>query len=268
MTLRDFFAQRAVFRVEELDGFLAKRGSANVQTRRSLLAYHLAKGRILRVRRGLYATVPPGMDSASAPVDPYLVAARLCGDAVLGYHTAQEFHGRAYSVHWRIVYLSDRRSAPLAFQSHEFRRAPVPPPLRERGLAMFGVIRHNRSGVEVRVTSHERTMVDLLDRPELTGSWSEIWQSLEAVEFFDLDQLVEYTRMLDNSTTAAKVGFFLERHRESLMVGEDHLRELLRLRPAQPHYLARESRGRSRLVKDWNLMVPEEILNRAWEETP
>ena len=266
MTLRDFFAHHAVFTVGEVEEFLAARGSGNAHTRRSLLAHHVSRGRILPVRRGLYATVPRGLDVVTAAVDPYLIAARLTDDAILAYHTAQEFHGRAHTVHWRLVYLSDRRSAPLAFQLHEFRRAPPPPALRRSGGEMFGVDHRDRSGVEIRVTNHERTLVDLLDRPELTGSWSEIWQSLEAVEFFDLDQIVEYARLLGNATTAAKVGFFLEQHRETLMVDDGSLRALRRLRPRGPHYLDRGHHGRSRLVKEWNLMVPEEILDRTWEE--
>ena len=51
----------------------------------------------------------------------------------------------------------------------------MPPPLLAKGEAMFGVVRHDRTGVAVRVTNHERTLVDVLDRPELTGSWEEIW---------------------------------------------------------------------------------------------
>ena len=121
------------------------------------MAYHRKQGRILRVRRGLYATVPWGTDPASMTVDPYLVAAKMTEDAVLAYHTALEFHGRAYSVHWRLVYVSASKSIPLTFQSHEFRGAVVPPPLLARGQEMFGVTGHNRSGVQLRVTNHERT---------------------------------------------------------------------------------------------------------------
>ncbi len=45
--------------------------------------------------------------------NPYL--ANGTKDSVLEYHTALEFHGRAYSVHWRIVYISERKSLPVAF---------------------------------------------------------------------------------------------------------------------------------------------------------
>ena len=264
--LNEFLAQHAVFTVGELDRFLSERGSGNVNTRKSLLAYHRKQGRIVRVRRGLYAAIPWGMDPASTPVDPYLIAAKLTEDAVLAYHTALEFHGRAYSVHWRLVYISASKSLPLTFQSHVFRGAPIPSPLLAKGEEMFGVTRHSRSGVELRVTNHERTLVDVLDRPDLTGGWEEIWRSLEAVEFFDLDQVIEYTRLLENATTAAKVGFFLEQHREPLMVEDVHLNQLRELRPCQPHYLIRGRPKGCQLVKGWNLMVPTEVLNRSWGE--
>jgi predicted transcriptional regulator of viral defense system len=266
MRLNDFLSQHAVFTVAELDQFLAKRGSGKPNTRKSLLTYYRNQGRIKLVRRGLYATVPTGGDPRSSPVDPYLVAARLTPDAVLAYHTALEFHGKAYSAYMRFHYVSAKKSLPLKFQSHEFIRAPVPHSLLVKGKERFGVADYNRSGVELNVTNHERTLVDVLDRPELTGTWEEIWRSLESIEFFDLDQVLEYVRLLENATTAAKVGFFLKQHKESLMVDDAHLNELRRMRPGQPHYFVRGKRKGCHWVKDWNLLVPDEILDKSWGE--
>ena len=102
----------------------------------------------------------------------------------------------------------------------------------------------------------------------MTGTWEEIWRSLESVEFFDLDQVIAYTRLLENATTAAKVGFFLEQHRDTLMVEDAHIDALRKLRPRQPHHLMRGRPKGCRWVKDWNLMIPTEILNQTWKETP
>ncbi len=266
MKMDGFLSRYAVFTVEELDRFLSERGSGNLNTRRSLLTYYRKQGRIMPIRRGLYATVPVGGDPASSLVDPYLVAAKLTPDAVLTYHTALAFHGKAYSVHMRLHYMSASKSAPLTFQGHEFIRAPVPQALMAKGEEMFGVIRRKRSGVELRVTSLERTLVDVLDRPELTGSWEEIWRSLESVEFFDLEQVIAYVLLLKNATTAAKVGFFLEQHKAVLMVEDAHLDPLKKLRPRQPHYFARSQRHSCRWIREWNLMIPVAILDRSWEE--
>ena len=264
--LNEFLSQHAVFTVAELDDFLSARGTGKPNTRKSLLTYYRNRGRILRVRRGLYATVPLGSDPASTPVDPYLVAAKMTEDAVLAYHTALEYHGKAYSVYRTLHYVSARKSLPLTFRSHEFRRAPVPRLLQETGKEMFGVTSHRISGVELRVANLERAFVDVLDRPDLAGSWEEIWRSLESVEFFDLDQVVEYVLLLQNATTAAKVGFFLEQHREPLMVDDIHLSPLRGMRPRQPHYFVRGKRRGCRWLRDWNLMIPVEVLNRSWGE--
>ena len=74
--------------------------------------------------------------------------------------------------------------------------------------------------MSLRVASLERTLVDVLNRHRYSGGWEEVWRSLESVEFFDLDRVVEYALLLDNATTVARVGFFLEQHRDTLMVDE------------------------------------------------
>src|SRR3970040_2338540 len=46
------------------------------------------------------------------------------------------------------------------------------------------------------------------------------------VEFFDLDAVASYAVKLGSALTAARVGFFLEQHREALMVEDKHLEPL------------------------------------------
>jgi predicted transcriptional regulator of viral defense system len=245
---------------------MSERGSTNTNTRKALLTYYQSKGRIVSIRRGLYATVPPSNDPDTYPIDPFLVAAKMADDAVLAYHTALEYHGKAYSVYNRLTYTSESSSRLMEFRKRQYTRISVPYALRSAGEEMIGVEQSNRAGVAVRVTNLERTFVDVLDKPETTGSWEEIWRSLEMIEFFDVDQVVRYVRLLGNATTTAKVGFFLDQHRESLMINDSALVPLLREVPKQPHYLNRALRKGCRLVTAWNLMVPENILNRSWAE--
>ena len=126
------------------------------------------------------------------------------------------------------------------------------------------VVEAERQGLKLRVTTLERTLVDVLDRPDLAGGWEEVWRSLEMVEYFDLDEVVACVRLLRNATTAARVGFYLEQHAQALQVDEAHLRSLRRLRPAQPRYMDR-SRG-GKWVAAWNLVVPRAVFDRSWEE--
>jgi predicted transcriptional regulator of viral defense system len=266
MKVQEFLARRPVFTSQEFDTFLDMHEARSGRRRESLLAYYNRVGRILRVRRGLYAVIPPGVDPDACPVDPYLLTAKITDDAVLAYHTALEFHGKAYSVHERFLYLTRRTPRPLTFRSYQFRCVLFPKTLRAKQQESFGVNVGERAGVSVRVTSLERTLVDVLDRPDLGGGWEEIWRSLELVEFFDLDKVVGYSLLLGNATTVAKVGFFLEQHRETLMVEDIHLQPLRDHRPRKPHYMVRGRRKPGRFLTDWNLVVPTEIFERSWVE--
>lgn len=263
MKLNMFFLRHPVFTVAEIDDFLS---GSNTGTRNALLAYHRKSGKILPVRRGLYAVVPPGASPETAQLDPYLLASRMASDAVLAYHTALEVHGRAYSVYNRFTYLSGKPAQPVRFREYEFRCVVVPKALRDKGKASFGVKEIERQGLPVRVTDFERTFVDALDRPDLCGGWEEVWRSLESIEYLKLEELVKYVRLLGKSTTAAKVGFFLQQHREALIVDEGQLGKLRKLVPLQPHYLERRSRKGGTLLKDWNLIVPEAVIKRTWAE--
>jgi predicted transcriptional regulator of viral defense system len=142
----------------------------------------------------------------------------------------------------------------------------VPPPLRRLPDLGGGVVEKPRDGVTVRVTTLERTLVDVLDAPRHGGGWEEIWRSLESVEFFDLDAVIDYAFKLESAVTVAKVGFYLEQHREVLMVEDAHLDRLRERAPRHPMYLERGKREPGKLRSRWNLVVPERILNRSWAE--
>jgi len=257
----DFFDQNPVFTREE---FLAHRNAARSPlTSRNLLALHVARGRLVRVRRGLYATVPRGVEPGAARVDPYLVATKLAPDAVVAYHAALQFHGKAYSVSNRVTYLTRRRLRTYRFRDAEFVAVRCPAPLRALPDMGGNVLDQPHAGGRVRVATLERTLVDVLDAPNHGGGWEEVWRSLESVEFFDLDAVVEHALKRDSSLTVARVGFFLEQHRQTLMVEERHLAALRAHAPVQPLYLDRK-REPGKLVQAWNLVVPERVLSRSW----
>lgn len=154
-----------------------------------------------------------------------------------------QFHGRAYSVWRQVTFFTRRNVRPFHFSETEF--VPVKPARSVAELPDMGggveFVAH--AGGRVRVSTLERTMVDVLDTPALGGGWEEIWRSLEMVEFFDLDAVISYTLSLRTALTAARVGFFLEEHRDALFVEDRHLEVLESHSPRQARYLdqSRES---------------------------
>ncbi len=263
----EFFDATPVFTRTEFEAARTETARRSPRTTDSLLRRYVADGRLLRVRAGLYAVVPRGAETATAPLDPYLVATKLAPDATVAYHAALQFWGKAYSVWQRFHFVTETSTRPLRFRGFEFVPVKLPLALRKLSKSERYATEQRHAGGTVRVTTLERTLVDVLDVPSNAGGWEEVWRSLEMVEFFDLDAVASYAVKLGSALTAARVGFFLDQHREPLMVEDRHLEPLRRLRPRQPRYLdARRKPGT--LVAAWNLIVPEDVLGHTWAEVP
>jgi len=260
MDLKDFFTHHPIFTHDEWVIFLRSRKITNPHTIRELLAYHTKKNHIFHIRRGLYA------NDLFKVVDPYLIAGKTAPDAVLAYHTALDFYGVAYSTYFKFYYYSHAAVKPFEFQNNSYQRVALPKALIRKNQEMLGVKTQDRMGVNIKVCTLERAFVDILDRPELSGGWEEIWRSAEHVPVLDLDLVIKYAILLENSTTVAKVGFFLESHQELFAVTEKNLKKLEKNIPRGKHYAEKIKQEKYHYIKRWNLLVPVSIINKKWEE--
>ena len=265
MTIEAFFYQFPLFRYEEFVTWRESEGLlCTPATIQKSLHYYVKSGRLLNIRRGIYAVIPPGESSNDFIVDPYLLAAKMTTDSVLGYHTALELHGVAYSLFNRYTFLTAQKSKPFEFQQQSFQPVTISKTLRDQ--AMIGVQKIDRQGVTIVVTTPARTFVDVIDRVNLSGDWEEVVRSISKMVVLDIDEVIRYCLLLNNKTLAAKVGFFLEQRQGAFAVDEKTLQPLLALLPAKPQYIGDTQQGSCKLVKKWNLMIPSSVINQSWEE--
>ena len=128
MKLDTFFAQHTIFTFEEVFSALSKNQQVNSSTLHNLLAYHRQRGHIIRIRRGLYYSVPQGVNSATYPVDPFLVASKMASDAILGYRTALGIFGKLHTISNRtLLPLTKLEKGPYTFQDVKYRKASLQP---------------------------------------------------------------------------------------------------------------------------------------------
>lgn len=261
MKLEFFFASNPIFTIKELIGFLGT--SNDTSTLANLLHYHKKKGHILLIRRGIYAVIPKDTQGPYI-VDPYLLGSKLKDDSVLSYQTALALHGKSHTIVNHFYYLTAARPKNnFEFQGNVYQAVSIPSILKT---PYFGIDKINRMGVDIALTSLERTFVDILDRPYLCLSWEEIFRSIENIEFLNSEDVIEYTFLLGNKTTAAIVGFVLEMNHKRWMIPSKHLKNLKKLLPNQPFYLERSMKGSQKLINSWNIIVPEILLEKKWEE--
>lgn len=249
MKAETFLTTHSLFTRDELAAVLRGRGLAK-STVDSHVARWVKQGRIARVKRGVFVRA----DSPVRPRDFIALASRMAPDAAVACHSALEVHGYAQSVFERLTFVTWTGAKPTTFEGRRF--VPVRPraPLRAADRGERWIERAERAGIEIRVTDLERTVVDVLDRPELAGGIDEVWRSLVSVPAVDPGSLEEYVNLLGSKTLAAKVGFFLESRREELVVPKALLRRLRTRVPRSPVLMDRHRKGR--LVARWALIVP------------
>jgi predicted transcriptional regulator of viral defense system len=144
-----FFARHPVFTTDE---FAAMNQETKRESKHSLLAYNRRSGRLINIRRGLYAVVPDGMASQSFMVNPYLVAAKATSDAVIAYHSALSFHGYAYSQFNIVTYLTAQKETKrFDFQGTEYVGVTQPRSLSRRRKTDFAVVEADQMGMSRRL---------------------------------------------------------------------------------------------------------------------
>lgn len=220
------------------------------------LRYAVRRGRIKLLERGLYAVVPPGMEARSFAPDRFLVAAAVRADAVLAYHSALELLGLAHSVYRDVFYVTARPRKDVRLPGGRVRALRHPKPLRDRGAEDFGVETRERSGVKVRLTGPERTLVDSFLLPRYAGGIDEVMEAARSASALDLDRVERYLALLDQRRAFSIMGFALEQAAERLFVPDALLDRLAAQRPTARIYLDKRQRG-GRLKPRWNLIVPE-----------
>jgi predicted transcriptional regulator of viral defense system len=264
--LQQFLRKNPIFTYDTFVRIITGDHERSRNTVKALLAHHIQQGHIVRVRRRLFAAIPVGADAKSYPVNPYLIAGYATPDAVIAYHSALSFYQMAYSASYRFIYLTQHQSNSFNFRSESYEGIRFPASLMHQHQENIFVHTEDVQGLNVKVTSLERTLVDVLDKPKFGGGWEEIWRSLEMIDRLKINQVVEYALLLDNATTIAKVGFYLSQRRQELNVSSEVLLELRKACPRSPHYIDPAARKDGKLLNDWNIIVPNSLIIKDWEE--
>ena len=134
---------------------------------------------------------------------------------------------------------------PFTFNQVDFIRLPFPHSLSVQQATQFEV---DRQGLNIKIMSLEGTLVNVLDRPNHSVSWEEIWKTSDHIPVLNLDKVIEYANLLNNATTIAELVFFLEYFKQPFYVDEGCLKTLGTKKPNGLHYLERSKRKPGKLL--------------------
>jgi predicted transcriptional regulator of viral defense system len=262
MNYKNFFNQHPVFTIEEV---LAASKGIKMSSVYANLKYYLKKGKLRIIKRGLYYVIPD--DNLSDTFYPHslLIASRLSKEAIIAFHSAFELMGYSHSIFHRFFYYTNLRKRTFIFRDDEFISVKVPESLKRTNLEMLSTEEEYYHNVCVKFTNRERSFVDCLNKPDYGGGIEEVYRCVEKYPYLNFEEIMAYLDALEKNILYAKVGFFLQQHREQFYVEEALLKELKKKIPNSAVYFD-SKRRKGKLVKEWNLVVPDIIIKRKWEE--
>ena len=265
-----FLAIEPVFTGSDLAAFLAGHGVDHpVEEARRLEDRWVQAGRVVAVRPDLFAVLREGSDPSRFQPMPTLVATRMAPDAVVSHHTALDHWGLSYSLWFDAVYSATDPAPPMTYGAMRYRGVRFPQRLIDSGDQHLGVVNQTYADGTVRVTTMERTLVDVLADPDYGGSWDEIYQSVTRADQIDVDVVAAYCQRRDGGPALrAKVGFFLDQHRDLWGIAPGDLDQFRPTRPERrpgPFHLDPAPLEWTRFVNGWNLVVPVEVVERKWD---
>lgn len=258
-----FLSAHPVFTRAEFAAAFGRPASSTSVT--SLLKHHLKAGNIKRLSREVFAAVPAHLSAEHLVVDRFAAASKLRPDGVLGYHSALELHGAAYSEFNEVQLVSRGRPELAELPFGPCRFVNPPKALLDAGRTDYLTVTMDRLGVSIKVTAIERTVVDVLHRPDIAGAAEEVLQSLDLVRYLDPEKVVDYVELLGIRSLASLAGWWLERRRSALVIPESALDRLRALLPRSKHYALGAKPGDAVLVEPWRVLLPPQAVEASFE---
>ena len=186
------------------------------QPTRDVLSRLESKGWLERLERGKYMLVPleAGVDREWSE-DPLAIGSFIVPTGAAAYWSAVRHWGWTTQLPRTQFFITQKRRAASRKEilGVPYRFITIKP---ERA---FGVAEEWAGSLPVRVTDRERTVLDVLDRPDLAGGIAEVTEVLpRAWREIDLARLTDYIERFGSGSVPKRLGYLAE---ELALAGAD-----------------------------------------------
>jgi predicted transcriptional regulator of viral defense system len=242
MAVQEFINTHQVFNIDDL-----KQGHVLSATDSNLLSRATSKGKIDRVRRGLFVS-KTGRYEGVAP-DPFEIANASVDDAVFCYLSALQLHGVLHNIVFKTQFYTKHRLPSFSYNNHEFTPLHV-----RQDFELQSVL--TKQGKRYSVTSREQTLIDCLNKTALAGGVENLLRSMGGFTYLDFDKLEKLVSNASQST-CARLGWLLESNKETWSVPDNALLNLHAKISKGPYCFHSSSEPKdSNWVSGWRLYLP------------
>jgi predicted transcriptional regulator of viral defense system len=241
-------ADQSCFSVEDAYHILEK---SNYEAVRKLLSDLVKRGLLMRLKKGLYYTIPYEREPNTFMPNWHIVAAHLSGgmNYYIGYYSALEIHSLITQPSLQEQIIVDKQVKPSLIKIKDVK---------------FRFIFHNRKHFfgtkdvwiddynRVKCSDFEKTIIDCLYKPHYAGGIVEISKALfKLKERLDYSKLVEYLKRFDSQAVFKRLGFLLE----LLEINQPILKELNMMKTESFTQLDPSLPREGKMISKWSLQL-------------
>lgn len=221
----------------------------------NLLKNMRTKGALDKVKSNLFVRIPAHIvhDKGKYVEDPILVGKHLMKPYFFSYYTALYLHGLSQQSA-RHYYLSTTKHIQnVDYHGNVFHSVI----LTEKRFFGFKEMKYGEE--RVFASDLERTIVDVMNRPEYSGGYEEILRSFQDMEDIDWNRLLKYLDKMGEKILCNRIGFVFDMLREFVNTPEWLLLELRKRLSDNIYYFEKNRKGS--YVKKWKIIVDKRLEN-------
>jgi predicted transcriptional regulator of viral defense system len=241
-------ADQSCFSIEDAYHILKK---SNNDAVRKLLSDLVKRGLLMRLKKGLYYTIPYEREPNTFMPNWHIIAAHLSGgmNYYIGYYSALEIHSLITQPSLQEQIIVDKQVKPSIIKIKD---------------VQFRFIFHNKKHFfgtkdvwiddfnRVKCSDFEKTIIDCLYKPHYAGGIVEISKAIfKLKERLDYGKLIEYLKIFDSQAVFKRLGFLLE----LLEINHPILEELNMMKTKSFTQLDPSLPREGKMISKWSLQL-------------
>jgi len=216
---------------------------------KEILRRYKKQSLISQVRRDLY--VATDLATKASLAGKFEIAGHITPSSCLAYHAALEYHGLAHQVFYQLYISSNEAFRNFDYDGISYIYCP--------SKSEMGVVRPVTDSY-VRVTDLERTVVDCIDRIDLSGGLEELVQCFAIITYINERKLLEYLNIFNKQFLYQKTGFILGYFQKEMRLS-DAFFELCQSKIGKSTRYLTDTWESDTYFKNWKLCAPQNILS-------
>lgn len=215
---------------------------------KEILRRYKKQGLVSQVRRDLY--VATDLASKMSLASKFEIASHITPSSYLSYHAALEYHGIAHQIFYELYVSSKESFNNFDYEGISYTFCP--------SKSEIGVVTPITDSL-IRVTDLERTILDCINRIDLSGGLEELVECLAIITYVNESKLLDYLCYFNKQILYQKTGFILRYFQKEMKLSDAFFESCKSKIGKSTRYLT-DNQESNTYFKEWRLCAPRNIL--------